>query len=381
MKRIVLLAIILTCSFLLGSAFAADTITIGALYNVTGGQASLDKPGLQGSQLAAKEINAKGGVLGKQIELVAIDGKTDQTAVTNAMSKFVNVHKVVGVLGLSDSSYALAAGPIAQQAGIPFITSGATLPSLPDEIGDDMFLACYGDNVQAYVEAQFAFQELGAKTAYLLIDTSADFTIALAKFFKEKFVALAGEKAILLEDSYRSGDSDFSGQITKLRALKPQPGILMVAALPDDCGVIVNQLRAAGIETPVISGDGFDTPLLVEVGGEGSRNVYFSTHMSLENQSPLVQNFVKAYKAEYGTDPENAFAALGYDALRLLVAAIEKAGKADPKAIRDALAQTQGFEGVTGKISYEAGKRVPKKSVTIIKVVDQKFKFAKEIIP
>jgi branched-chain amino acid transport system substrate-binding protein len=381
MKRIVVLAIILTCSCLLGSAFAADTITIGALYNVTGGQASLDKPGLQGSQLAAKEINAKGGVLGKQIELVSIDGKTDQTAVTNAMSKFVNVHKVVGVVGLSDSSYALAAGPIAQQAGIPFITSGATLPSLPDEIGDDMFLACFGDNAQAYAGAQFVFEELKTKTAWILTDTSADFTIALARFFKEKFVALAGEKAILLEDSYRSGDADFSGQITKLRALKPQPDVLMVSALPNDCGVIVNQLRAAGIETPVISGDGFDTPLLVEVGGEGSRNVYFATHMSFENQSPLVQNFAKAYKAEYGTDPENAFAALGYDALRLLVAAIEKAGSADPKAIRDALAQTQGFEGVTGKISYEAGKRVPKKSVTIIKVVDQKFKFAKEIIP
>lgn len=365
-----------------GGQAAGDTIKIGALFNQTGDQSSLDVPGLNGFKLAADEINKNGGVLGKKIEVVAIDGKTDQNACANAASKMIDVDKVVAISGLADSNYALAAGAIAQKAGIPFLTSGATLPSLPDQVGDYFFLEPFGDNIQAYAGAEFAVKDLHAKTAYILTDQAMDYTMTLSKYFKERFTKLNGEKSILLEDAYQTSDVDFSAQIDRLKALKTQPDVLYIASDPSKCGVIVKQMRARGVTQPIIGGDGYDTPLLVELGGEGANHdVYFTTHASLENPAEKVQNFVKAYQATYGKAPENAFAALGYDAMYLLADAIKQAGSADPKAIRDALAATDGFEGVTGKVSYKNGSRVPTKSVTILTVKDGKFAFVKEVLP
>jgi branched-chain amino acid transport system substrate-binding protein len=363
-----------------GQALAAEPIKVGGMYNVTGGMSSIDAPGLNGMKLAAKQINEAGGLLGgRPVEVIAIDGKTDQTAVTNAVSEMINVHGVVAIGGLNDSTYALAAGPIAQAAGIPFVTAGATLPTLPETIGDYFFMTPFGDNIQAYAVAQFAVDDLKAKTAWLLVDQAYDFTTALASFFKERFTALGGQ--IVLEDKYQSGDTDFSAQIARLKALSPQPDVLFVSAIPNEAGITTRQIREAGLAQPILSGDGFDTPLIGEVAGENADAVYYSTHASLENPDPVVQNFVKAYQAEYGTAVENAFAALGYDMMNQIADAITRAGSAEPKAIRDALAATQGFKGVTGVIGYEPGKRVPNKSVTIIKVQDGVYSFAKEIVP
>jgi len=358
---------------------AAEPIKIGGMYNVTGGMSSIDAPGLNGMKLAAKEINAAGGLLGRPVEVVAIDGKTDQTAVTNAVSEMINVHKVVAIGGLNDSTYALAAGPIAQTAGIPFVTAGATLPTLPDQIGDYFFMTPFGDNVQAYAVAEFAVKDLKAKTCWLLVDQAYDFTTALAAFFQERFTALGGQ--IVLEDKYQSGDTDFSAQIARLKALSPQPDVLFVSAIPNEAGITTKQIREAGLKQPILSGDGFDTPLIGEVAGENADDVYYSTHASLENPDPKVQGFVQAYTAEYGKAPENAFAALGYDMMMQIADAIQRAGSAEPPAIRDALATTKDFKGVTGVIGYEPGKRVPNKSVTIIRVQDGKYSFTKEVVP
>jgi branched-chain amino acid transport system substrate-binding protein len=383
MKRLlsVLLFLCLLFSVLpYGQTQAAEPIRIGGMFNVTGGMSSIDAPGLNGMKLAAKQINDAGGLLGgRPIEIIAIDGKTDQTAVTNAVSEMISVHGVVAIGGLNDSTYALAAGPIAQSAGIPFVTAGATLPTLPEQIGDFFFMTPYGDNVQAYALAELAVKDLNAKTAWLLVDQAYDFTTALASFFKERFTALGGE--IVLEDKYQSGDTDFSAQIARLKTLSPQPDVLFVSAIPNEAGITTKQIREAGLAQPILSGDGFDTPLIGEVAGENADNVYYSTHASLENPDPVVQNFVKAYQAEYGIPPENAFAALGYDMMNQIADAITRAGSADPKAIRDALAVTKDFKGVTGVIGYEPGKRVPNKSVTIIKVQDAVYSFFKEIVP
>ncbi|MDW8070287.1 MAG: ABC transporter substrate-binding protein [Anaerolineae bacterium] len=382
MKRI-LSALLLVCLVLslapFGQTLAAEPIKIGGMYNVTGGMSSIDAPGLNGMKLAAKQINEAGGLLGRPVEIVAIDGKTDQTAVTNAVSEMINVHKVVAIGGLNDSTYALAAGPIAQAAGIPFVTAGATLPTLPEQIGDYFFMTPFGDDAQAYAVAEFAVKDLGAKTCWMLVDQAYDFTTALAAFFKERFTALGGE--IVLEDKYQSGDTDFSAQIARLKALSPQPDVLFVSAIPNEAGITTKQIREAGLTQPILSGDGFDTPLIAEVAGENADEVYYSTHAALDNPDPKVQNFVKAYKEEYGRAPENAFAALGYDMMMLIADAIKRAGSAEPKAIRDALAETKDFQGVTGVISYEPGKRVPKKSVTIIKVQDGVYSFVKEFTP
>lgn len=366
-----------------GGGEAADsegTIKIGALYNVTGDQASLDGPSLNGAKLAVKEINEAGGVLGKQIELVTVDGQTDQTASTNGASKLVDQDKVLAIIGFSDSNYALAAGPIAQQAQVPFVTSGATLPSLPEQVGDYFFLAAFGDDAQAYAIADYAIKDMGAKTCYMLKDTAMDFTMNLAAFFVERFTAANGADSIILEDTFKTGDQDYSAQITRLKASKVQPDVIFVSSGPSDCGPIVKQLRAAGVDIPVLSGDGFDTPLLIELGGEGAKEVYFSTHTCLTSDSPKVKAFVEAYTAEYGNAPENGFAALGYDSIYLVADAITRADSEDTTAIRDALAQTSGFETVTGTISYKES-RVPEKSVSILKVENGAFVFIKEELP
>lgn len=361
---------------------AGETIKVGAIFNLTGAQASLDGPSLNGFKLAAKEINAKGGVLGKQIEVISIDGKTDQTSATNAALKLAEEDKVVAMAGFSDSNYALAAGPTAQEAGIPFITTGATLPSLPEQVGDYFFLAPFGDDAQAYAAADYAVEKLGSKTAYILKDTAMDFTMNLAAYFEERFKKYNGEDAILLEDTFKTNDQDYSAQINRLKAMKTKPELLFISSGPSDCGIIVKQVREAGIDIPIISGDGFDTPLLIELGGEGANvDTYFATHTCLTNEKELVKNFVTAYQEEYSREPENGFAALGYDTMYLIADAIERANSEDPTAIRDAIAETQGFEAVTGTISYEPGNRVPKKSVSVLKVEDGKFAFVEEVTP
>ncbi len=377
---VTLLLVSLALSF---TVFAAEnTIKIGAIYNITGDQASLDRPSLNGFLLAAKEINAAGGLLGKKIQVVSLDGKTDQTVATNSSLKLVNVEKVVAIAGFSDSNYALAAGPIAQKAKIPFVTSGATLPTLPELVGDYFFLAPFGDDAQAFVAAEFAAKDLKTKTAYILKDTAMDFTINLAAFFGTRFKALNGNSAILLEDTFKTGDQDFSAQINRLKAMANQPELLFVSSGPSECGIIVKQIRAAGINTPIISGDGFDTPLLIELGGKGANiETYFATHTCLTSEASLVRKFTTAYKNEYKHNPENGFAALGYDTMYLIADAIKRAKSTNSTAIRDALAKTTNFKAVTGTITYQPGKRVPQKSVSVLKVTDGQFKFVKEVTP
>lgn len=358
---------------------AGGTIKIGALYGVTGGMSSIDEPGLNGFKLAAKQINEAGGIDGQMVEVIAIDGKSDQTATTSAATELIEVHKVVAIGGLNDSTFALAAGPLAQAAGIPFVTAGATLPTLPEQIGDYFFMAPFGDDTQAHAVADYAMNELGAKSAYMLVDQAYDFTTALARFFKERWEANGG--TIVLEDTYNSGDTDFSAQIARVKALDPQPDVLFISAIPNEAGITTRQFREAGLLQPILSGDGFDTPLIGEVAGELADDVYYSTHASLDNASEVVQGFASAYEAEYGRKPENAFAALGYDTMKLIADAIQRAGVAEPAAIRDALAATQGFQAVTGTITYPEGKRSPAKSVTIIQVQDGVYSFAAEVQP
>lgn len=360
---------------------AAKTIKVGAIFNITGGQASLDQPSLNAFQMAAEEINAAGGVNGVKIEVIPVDGKSDPATTTSAVQELVDVKKVKVIAGLSDSTYVLAGGPIAQKAGIPFITSGATAPEIPDQVGDFMFLAPFGDNIQAYAAADFALTDLKGDTAWVLTDTGSDYTLGLAKYFKERYTAKGGK--ILLEDKYDGAkDIDFSAQITRLKNLPEKPKVLFVSAAPDKCGLVVKQLRDLGVTTPVIGGDGYDTPDLISLGGvPQTNNTYFTTHVSLGNTDGKVANFVAAYKKKYNKDPENAFAALAYDTMYLIADAVKRAGSEDSTAIRDALLKTDGFKGVTGTISYKDGKRVPLKSVTLMKVDNGKFVFVKEVLP
>jgi branched-chain amino acid transport system substrate-binding protein len=384
MNRKLALFLVLATVLVVGGASgaAADTIRIGGTYNLTGGMASLDVPAANGTKLAVKEINAAGGVLGRQIEFILYDGKTDSATNGNIATQLVSSDKVVAIVGNTDSDSALAIGPIAQKAGIHYLTAGATSPQLPNQVGDDMFLEPFGDNVQAAAGAEFAVNKLGGKTCWLLWDKGAEYTTLLAKYFKTRFTEMGGK--ILLEDTYTQGDTDFSAQITRLKAFTPQPAILYVAALQaSDAGAIAKQIRDAGIKLPMIGGDGYDGPELVGVGGAGAENVYFSTHslMDAKGGSARMKAFIASYNKEFGHDPESAFAALGYDAMYLMVDAIKRAGTVSSKAIRDALAATKGFVGVTGSVTYQPGQRIPQKTVTIVAIKNGQYTLGAQVVP
>jgi len=381
MSKKLLLLMILVIFIFSFSVVSAEMIKIGMIYNFTGAQASLDAPSANGAMLAAKEINAAGGVLGEQIELVTFDGKTDAETIGKAATQLIETDKVVAILGFSDTDMVMAAAPIAAKAGIVFVTSGATSPKLPSQVPDYLYLACFGDNVQAAAAAECAVNKMDAKSAYLLIDKGMEYTLLLGKYFKERFIELGG--SIVLEDNYQTGDKDFSAQITKLKKMATMPDILFISSGPDDVGTIVKQFRDVGIDNPIFGGDGYDTPLLIQIAGSGAENVYFTTHslMELEGGTDAVKQFISAYQAEYKTPPENAFAGLGYDTLKLIVDAIKRAGSTDSAAIREALQATKDLQGVTGSITFQPGSRIPQKGVSIIQVKDGKFTLMSEWVP
>jgi branched-chain amino acid transport system substrate-binding protein len=363
-----------------GGKGGGNTIKIGMLYNMTGSQASLDAPSANGANLAAKELNAAGGVLGKQVQLVAFDGKSDAATIGTAATQLAQTDKVVAMFGFSDSDMVMAAAPTAAKAGVVFVTSGATSPKLPEQVPDYLYLACFGDNVQAAAGAEYAVNTLKSKSVYLLIDKGMEYTLLLGKYFKERFTELGG--TVVLEDNYQTGDKDFSAQITKLKGQKAKPDMLYIAAGPDDVGTIVKQFRDAGVKSPIMGGDGYDTPLLVQVAGKGAENVYFTTHSLMDANlgTEAVKKFIASYQAEFKAPPENAFAGLGYDTVKLLADAIKRAGSADPKAIRKALSETKALPGVTGAITF-AGSRIPQKGVTVILVKGGTFTLAAEVVP
>jgi branched-chain amino acid transport system substrate-binding protein len=366
-----LIAASLAFAAMLGGASAQETIKIGALYNLTGGMSSLDGPSLKGAQLAAKQINADGGLLGKQVELIAPDGKTDQQETAKAAQRVLSEGVVAGI-GQSDTTFVMAGAPLFQEKGIPFVTSGATHPELPQWVGDHMFMTPFGDDDQSYAIADYTYDTLGARRVVVWTDNSMDFTKALSAFFNERFKERGGE--IVGTDTFMMGDTDFSAQIARLASVDPAPDAVFVSAIPSEAGLSVKQIREQGITMPIVSGDGFDTELVATVPGpELANDVYFSTHTYRADDRPEVKKFIEDYQAEYGIEPENAFAPLGYDAMMLVADAIRRADSDEPAKIRDALAETRGFKGVTGEISYTRDNMVPPKPVSIISVKNGEF--------
>lgn len=378
-----------TLSFLLATAAHAEQtaaatatpVKIGAIYNLSGAQASLGQPSLRGAQLAVKQLNAAGGVLGRQIELKAYDGKTDPAVIRQHTQTLVTSDQAVALIGLNDTDMLLAAAPIAAKAEKVFLTSGATSPELPKQVPEYLYLTCFGDNAQAAAGAEYAYETLHAKTAYLLFDKSMVYARLLTDYFKTRFVELGGE--VVLEDSYSEKNPDLSSHLRKLTSLARQPDLLYIAASVDEIGPVVKSIRNAGITTPIMGGDSYDTPLLLRVAGIAANNVYYTTHVLLngEEGGQRVKQFIAAYKAEFGVAPESAFAGLGHDAVMLLADAIKRAGTDQPQAIREALQATRDLPGVTGSISFAPDSHIPKKTVTLVAVKNQRPTLAAKIIP
>lgn len=367
---------------LAGSSKKADEegpIKLAGLYNLTGGMSSIDAPALNGAKLKAKLLNERGGVLGREVEVIGIDTKTDQKAAATGAKRALSMDVVAG-LGYGDTTYVMAAAPLFQEANVPFVTSGATHPELPAWVGDCMFMTPFGDDDQSYAIADYTYNELGARRVVVWTDNSMDFTKALSKFFKERFIQLGGE--IVLEDFFMTGDKDFSAQISRLKNASPRPDAVFISAIPNEAGLTVKQIRESGLELPIVSGDGFDTELVTTVPGPRlADEVYFSSHEYRESDKPEVREFVQEYEKEYGRPPENAFAALGYDAVGLICDAIERAGTTEPEALKKALGSTMGYPAVTGEISYTRPSGVPVKPVSIIGVFNGRYELLENWYP
>ncbi|MBP1765015.1 MAG: hypothetical protein H6Q65_2073 [Firmicutes bacterium] len=363
-----------------GAKTDSAEIKIGGDFEVTGGVANFGKSTMNGIQLAFKDVNAKGGVLGKKIVLVVADNKSEPSEAANAITKLITQDKVVTVLGPVASSNVLAASQIATDNKIPLLTATATASKVT--VGDDgkvkdyIFRACFIDPFQGEVMANFAAKSLKVKTAAIYVDNASDYSKGLAQVFEDKFVKNGGK--IVASEAFLAKDTDFKSALTKIKAANPD--VIFIPAYYQEVGLIVKQARELGITCPMIGTDGWDSPKVVEIAGAAAlNNTYFSNHYSPEDKDPNVSNFVEAYKKEYGQVPD-ALAALGYDAALMLIDAIKRANSAEPAKIKDALAQTKNLQVSTGILTLDASHN-PIKSAVVIEMKDGKQTFKEKINP
>lgn len=353
----------------------AEGIQVGFFGALTGPTATFAQSGRNGVTLAIEEMNAAGGVLGgKRIELLVEDDRGEAAEAASAVSKLITRDHVVALIGEQASSRSIAAAPIAQSYGVPMISPTSTNIEVTKK-GDYIFRVCFTDPYQGAVLSEFARDHLQAKTAAQLVDVRNDYSVGLAQAFRDSFTKAGGR--VVAEQRYSEGDSDFSAQLTAIRPLDPD--VLVVPGYYTDAGLIARQAKALGLRAVLLGGDGWDSPKLVEIGGEAVEGTYFSNHYSVDDPSPAVRQFVAAYKKKYGSDPDS-IAALSYDGARLLADAIRRAGSTEGKRVRDALADTTDFSGVSGKITMDAD-RNPIKPAVVLKVEKGRFRFVTSVAP
>ena len=352
----------------------AEGIQVGFFGALTGPTATFALSGKNGSALAADELNAAGGVLGKRIEFVVEDDRNEASEAASAVSKLITRDHVVALIGENASSRTLAAAPIAQSYGVPIISPSSTNVEVTKK-GDYVFRVCFIDSYQGGVLSSFAYRTLNARKAAILVDARNDYSVGLAAAFRERFEKEGGR--IVGEMKYTEGDSDFSAQLTAIRDL--QPDVLFVPGYYTDAGLVARQAKSLGLSATLLGADGWDSPKLAEIGGAAVEGAYFSNHYSVDDPSPVGRRFVDAYRKRYRADPDS-IAALSYDAVRLLADAIRRAGSTEGKRVRDALAGTRDFEGVTGRITMDAD-RNPIKPAVILQVSGGRFRFVTSVAP
>lgn len=353
-----------------GGEKKADTIKVGANLEMTGGSASYGISSKNAIELAFKEINEKGGINGKQLELVVADNKSEAAEATNAMQKLVSQDNVVAVIGPNLSSSVIAASAINNSAKVLDIAPMATNPYVTvdqasGKTKDFNYRTCFIDPFQGTVMAKFATAELGVGNAAILIDNSSDYAKGLAQFFKENFVKEGG--AVTAEESYLQKDTDCKATLTKIKATNPD--FLYVPGYYQEVGLIVKQARELGMNMPIAGGDGWDSAKMPEIAGAAAlNNTYFSSLYSPEDSSDINKNFVAAYEKAYGQKPD-VFAALSYDSALLVAEAIKNAGSTEPAKISEAMAKINGFSGVSGSVTFD-DKHNPVKSAVILEYKD-----------
>jgi len=369
---IALIAVMFLVAGALSPAVAADTIKIGLYLPMTGAVAAYGQMEWDGIQIANAMMPE---VLGKKIELVLVDTKSDKIEAANAVSRLIEKEKVVGILGEAISGNSMAGNPISEAAKIPTVSPTATNP-LVNQGKNYAFRACFIDPFQGQVAAQFARDKLKAGSAAVIIDIAQDYCVGLANFFVKEFVKLGGK--VVSTTYIQTGDQDFSAQLSAVQATKPD--IIYAPNYYTEDALMAKQARDLGINVPILTGDGAQADALIEVGGKAVENMYFTGHFHKDAASTeRSKEYIKRFQQQKGKEAD-AFGALGADAYFLLVESIKAAGTTDGTKVRDALAAVKDFQGVSGVITMgESGN--PVKSMVINKVENGKFAFVTVINP
>ena len=352
-----------------------DVILIGEYGSLTGDDATFGISTNKGIKMAFDEINAKGGIKGKKIKLITEDnqGKNEETA--KVVNRLITQEKIVALIGEVASSRSLIAAPIAQKHGIPMVSPSSTNPEVTQK-GDNIFRVCFIDPFQGLVMAKFAIENLKVKKAAIFRKNGDAYSEGLANVFVAEFKKMGGE--IVKDIQYQPKDIDFNAQLAEIKAKKPD--VIFIPGYYSDAGNIAKQAKKLDLKAILLGGDGWDSPKLHEIGGEAINGQYFSNHYTTESTDPVVVEFIKKFKARYNDEVPDGLAALGYDAAKIVAEAIERAAELKPNLIRDEIAKTKDFAGVTGKISMNA-ERNAVKSAVVVQVDGEKRKYVTTISP
>lgn len=369
-----LLVLVLAFSSWVGLV-SAQPIKIGVFEPMTGPSAAGGEMTVEGIELAWE---LKPEVLGREVQIIVVDNKSDKVEAANAVSRLIERDQVVAIIGSYGSSLSMAAGDIVNKAKIPTVGCSPTNP-LVTLNNDYYFRVCFIDPFQGTVMANYAVNVLGAKTAAVIQDVTQDYSVGLSKYFIDAFRKLTGNPNSIVEISaYNTGDQDFTAQLTNVK--NKNPDVIFAPGNYGESALLIRQARDLGIDVPFLGGDTWEAPEFLSIGGEAVEGAVFSTHFTAE--APVTAEsgyFLDAYRQKYGKEA-NAFAALGYDAYMVILDVIEKVGSADPQAIRDGLAEVKGFVGATGVISLdENGDAV--KSAVINKVENGRFVYLTTVEP
>ena len=360
------------------SSGGTDTgvIKIGEVGSMTGTEATFGTSSDRGIQLAVTEVNGAGGIKGRQLQVIALDDEGKPEEAATAATRLISSEHVLALLGEVASTRSLFMAPKAQAAKVPMVSPSSTNEKVT-AVGDYIFRACFIDPFQGYVMAKFATETLKLKKAAILRDVRNDYSVGLAKVFNDNFTKMGGQ--IVDNESYSSGDVDFKAQLTNIKGAAPQA--LYVPGYYTDVGLIARQAREVGLTVPLLGGDGWDSEKLYEIGGAALEGSYFSNHYSVDDPSPRIQEFVTKFKKAYGGQVPDSLAAQAYDAAGMLFDAMKRAKDISGPSIRDALAQTKDYRGVTGDITMDEKRNASKPAVVLKVGKGGKYEFSGRIQP
>lgn len=347
---------------------AGGTIKIGFIGPLTGGTSSYGQSSQKGMQLYEEQINKAGGINGKKVNFISVDDEGKAATSVNGGKKLINSDKVAAIIGPVTSTCANSLAPICQGSNIPMVVGTGTNVNITNA-GDCIFRTCFTDTFQGKVMAKFASEDLKVQTAAILYNNGDDYSKGLAEAFKSNF-----KGKIVDTETYNTGDKDFNAQLTKIAPKKPDA--VFLPEYYSDVAVIAREARNMGINAAFLGGDGFDSPELFSIGGDAVNGMYFSNHYAADDTSKQVVQFIKDYKAKYNNSPD-AFAALTYDACKVLCDSIKKAGSTDGSAIKGALKNYSG-DLVCGRITFDSDRNAVK-AACIIKTVGGKETLYKKL--